>query len=29
MAGVLSTKVFFRYRKNNTAAENSSDDETL
>ena len=29
MAGVLSTKVFFRYRKNNTAAENSSDKETL
>ena len=29
MAGVLSTKVFFRYRKNNTAAENSSDNETL
>ena len=29
MAGVLSTKVFFRYRKNNTAAENSSDIETL
>ena len=27
MAGVLSTKVFFRYRKNNTAAENSSDNE--
>ena len=29
MAGVLSTKVFFCYRKNNTAAENSSDNETL
>ena len=29
MAGVLSTKVFFRYHKNNTAAENSSDNETL
>ena len=29
MAGVLSTKVCFRYRKNNTAAENSSDNETL
>ena len=29
MAGVLSTKVFFSYRKNNTAAENSSDNETL
>ena len=29
MAGVLSTNVFFRYRKNNTAAENSSDNETL
>ena len=29
MAGVLSTKVFFRYRKNNTSAENSSDNETL
>ena len=29
MASVLSTKVFFRYRKNNTAAENSSDNETL
>ena len=29
MAGVLSTKVFFRYRKNNTAAENSSENETL
>ena len=29
MTGVLSTKVFFRYRKNNTAAENSSDNETL
>ena len=29
MAGVLSTKVFFRYRKNNIAAENSSDNETL
>ena len=29
MAGVLSTKVFFRYRKNNTAAENNSDNETL
>ena len=29
MAGVLSTEVFFLYRKTNTAAEYSSDNETL